>query len=230
MIDSIRVRLRLARCLASLLVLMALSSFSITSARATTLYSLNSSACCGSGPFGEVTLTQTTSSQVSVLVTLDNPYLYVDTGQAGAFTFNLANVPFANLAFSINAASMKAGFSGIIAGNGTFDQHMAGFGFFDYAINGDTQHTSGGSTPIGQTLSFTVTNTSGNLPISDFLEISTGSTPSFFSADVFGNGLTGFVGVRTSGASTSSVPEPSTWAAIGFGLLGLALLGSRKRR
>ncbi len=227
MSDSIRVHSKRFQCVASSLTLIALSWFGIASAHATPVYTLNSSACCGSGPFGDVTLIQSTLSQVSVLVTLDNPYLYVDTGQAGAFAFNIANVPFANLAFSVSAASITSGFSGTVAGNGNFDQHMAGFGFFDYAVNGDSKHTSGGSTPIGQTLSFTVTNTAGGLPISDFLVDSNGGTPSFFSADVIGKGLTGFVGV---GDRISNVPEPSTWVVVGIGLLGLALLGGRKSR
>src|SRR5258708_27425922 len=144
--NSTPVRSKRTQLLASLVSLLAISWFSAPSARASsTTYVLNVSGCCGSGPFGNITLTQTTLSEVTVQVALNNPYVFVDTGQAGAFAFNVANVPFANLAFALSAASINAGFSANVQGNGTFNQHMALFGSFEYAIKGDANHTQGGS-------------------------------------------------------------------------------------
>ncbi len=187
-------------------------------------------ACCGSGPFGTVDLAQTTSSLVTATVTLNNPYLFVDTGGAGAFTFNIANIVFSNLTFVVNPASVAAGFSSTVSGNGTFNQHEDGFGFFDYAIQGDANHTSGGSTPIGQLLTFTIpTKDASNLPLSDFQLNSTGGgTASFIAADIIrpasGNlsAVTGFVGSDPGGGPPQSVvPEPSTMGLLGTVLVGL---------
>src|SRR5258706_5711492 len=128
---------------------------------ASTIYSLDTTTgCCGPGPYGSVSLTQIGSNEVQVDVSLLNPFLFVSGGQAGAYAFNL-DLANANLSITVSPASVAAGFSSIVLGDGTLSEHMAGFGNFDYAIEGDANHTHGGSTPIGQLLTFTVVNTAG---------------------------------------------------------------------
>src|SRR5579859_5267863 len=79
--------------------------------QAATIYSLNvTSSCCGAGPYGTVTLTQNGSNEIDGSVSLFNPYLFVDGGQAGAFAFNV-DIANANLSITVSAASVAAGFS-----------------------------------------------------------------------------------------------------------------------
>jgi len=129
--------------------------------QAATIYSLNTTAgCCGAGPYGSVTLTQNGANEVDVAVSLLNPFLFISGGQAGAFGFNLT-LANANVTITVDPASVAAGFSSVVLGNGTLNQHMDGFGNFDYAIEGDANHTQGGSAPIGQLLNFSVVSSVG---------------------------------------------------------------------
>ena len=196
------------------------------------------STCCGTGPFGTVDFHQASSSSVSATVTLNSPYLFVDTGQAGAFAFNIANILFSNLMFVVSPTSVAAGFSGTVAGNGTGGEHMDGFGSFGYAIQGDAMHTSGASTPIGQLLTFIVsTKDASSLPLSDFNVNSTGGTASPVAADIFcppspscgTSGVTGFVGNSGGGTGQSVVPEPGSMLLAGTGLLAAFFLKRRLR-
>jgi hypothetical protein len=196
-------------------------------------FSLNvASSCCGAGPFGSVTLTQNGTNEVDVSVSLLNtaPYLFIDGGQAGAFAFNV-DIANANLSITVSAASVAAGFASTVLGNGTFGEHMDGFGSFDYAIAGNSSHTHGGSTPIGQSLTFKVVDTAGSISPADFQENSTGgSFASFFAADIInkattgaGAGTTGIVGTNDV-TTTGVVPEPATFLMWGVGLVAIGLV------
>jgi len=193
-----------------------------------------SNSCCGAGPYGTVTLTQNGTNEVDFLVTLNDPNQFVFSGQDGAFAFNL-NVAAANIVITLTPASIAAGFSSVAVGGTPQNEHMDGFGKFNYVIQGDANHTAGASQPIGQTLAFSVVDTAGPITLSSFAIDSTGgSFASFFSADIVnrpvgGTVSTGFVGTTDSIPPQSVVPEPATFAIAGIGLIGLGLLRRRNR-
>ena len=187
------------------------------------------SSCCGPAPYGTVSLTQNGTHEVDFSVSLFDPNMFVFTGQAGAFTFDL-NIAPSNLLITLSADSISAGFSSTVVGGTPQAEHMAGFGKFNYAIQGDENHTQGGSTPIGQLLTFSVVDNSAPISISDFEFNSTGGMGSYFAADILnkpalGTPSTGFVGTDDRAQVT---PEPATFLIAGAGLLGVGLF-RRKR-
>jgi hypothetical protein len=199
-------------------------------ARASSIYNLDiNNGCCGSGPFGTVQLTQNGPNDVDFLVTLYSGFDFVHTGQAGVFGFDLTvgGTPI----ITVSTSSITAGFGGTALGSpASHGEHMDGLGRFDFVITDDGNHTNGASQPIGQTLSFSVADSSG-ISISNFLHNSTGSdTASYFVADIWctacTSGQTGFVGsdgVANTG-SASTVPEPATLLVSGLGLLTFGML------
>jgi hypothetical protein len=214
--------------------LLAAFAFVSPSAQGSSItYSLDiTSTCCGPGPYGSVTLTTNGTNEVDFLVQLNDPNVFVFGGQDGVFGFNL-NVPAANVTITVSAASIAAGFSSVAVGGTPQNEHMDGFGKFNYVIQGDANHTQGASTPIGQTLSFSVVDTAGPINLDSFAINSIGGIASFFSADIANRPLggtvsTGIVGTDGSTPPQSIVPEPATFAIAGVGLLGLGLLRRRK--
>ena len=185
-----------------------------------------SNGCCGAGPWGMVSLTANGPGEVDVTVSLLNSNQFVWGGQAGAFAFNL-DLPASDISISVSAASVAAGFSGLVVGNGTQTQHMANFGNFDYAITGDANHTNGDSQPIGPVLTFAVVDSQG-IATSDFNVYSSNGTAAFFSGDIFAPGVdaTGIVGTAdpSSVVPSTATPEPGTLMLSGAALVALGLL------
>jgi PEP-CTERM motif len=207
-------------------------------ARASSIFNLDiNNGCCGNGPYGTVQLFQNGPNEVDLQVNLNPGFDFVHTGQDGVFGFDLAVI--GTPIITVSADSIHAGFSGTAIGSpASHGEHMDGLGRFDFVITDDGNHTNGASQPIGQTLSFSVTDTSGIL-ISNFLHDSTGGgKASYFVADVWCTACTsqqtGFVGtddvVHTeSGNSTNAVPEPATLFGSGLGLLAFGMLRFKRK-
>jgi hypothetical protein len=193
-------------------------------AAASSIYNLNvNNGCCGSGPYGTVQLTQNGSKEVDFLVSLNSGFDFVLAG----FGFDLTIGGFGTPIVTVSQPSINAGFSSNAAGFPNFQAiPMGGFGNFNYIIG-----TQGTLQPIGQPLSFSVTDSSG-ISISNFLINSTGGDKaSYFVADILCTGCTshqsGFVGsdgVASTGSNVAAAPEPEPLLISALGLLMFAML------
>ena len=191
-------------------------AFSMQAGAATDSWILNFAADSNQnpGPFGEVTVTETSANTVDVTVTLFSDFKFVATGGPHhAFAFNLADDGTAGV-----VAPLTAGF--IAPGGGT----NTPFGDFSNVIDWTGGFGGGNGTP--GPLEFTITDT-GGISLSSFIGGLNPGLPGnwLFSADLIANGFTGNVAV----GATPAIPEPETYAMM---LAGLGLLGfvARRRR
>jgi hypothetical protein len=199
---------------------------------------------CGPQPggFGKITATDHENGTIDILVALNNNNKFVGTGFPLSFGFNLdpnTTITYSNLTAGFVVAD---GFNiGMATGNlsqnaGSYGQD--GFGTFEYGVDWTG---SGGSGTLTSTLSFTISGT--GLDITDFAQLSSnppGGDKAYFVADIIsgtnfgsdGKGNTGLVDLSTVlevNPLTPPVPEPSTWAMMLIGFLGVGLFGMRRR-
>jgi hypothetical protein len=208
-----------ATTVVALLFLLTLSASHASAAMLT--FQLTSDHCGGTNgcipvdgaSAGTVTITDGIAGVVNVSVALNTGYQLINSGFDASFGFNLSGDPSITYSNIVTAANFT-----IPGGNPQSKQslHMDGTGFFEYGLDGIG---SGGSDPLGSSLTFTLTAAG----------LSTGSFEKntdlqYFAVDVIGpNGNTG-------GVDASTVPDGGmTLMLLGGALVGLESLRRRFR-
>jgi hypothetical protein len=160
----------------------------------------------GAGPFGTVTVTDIVGG-VTVDVTLSSGEKFVNTGGPHtpfAYNLNLQPTSFTGLTsgFFFQAPASDTPWGSFTNGIGITGGNGAA-----NAVAGPLDFTLGGIT----TANF-VNNTLGHIFAADILIVSTGAT-----------------GAVTGPGGVSSVPEPSTWAMMILGFLGVGFMAYRRK-
>ena len=181
----------------------------VSTAQAASIFTLTHDACtgsCGVGPFGTITLVQTTATLVTVTETLYSSGRFAGTGAGEALEFNVAG--------PITIGGITAGFA-----IGPAPNKASTFGTFLASIT-CTECQGGQSSNLPGPLSFTVTSATG-ITIAAFTPNKGGY---YFASDIVGtNGNSG--NVAANGATTPT-PEPGNLFTL---LSGVALIGLSTR-
>ncbi|HTH52646.1 MAG TPA: PEP-CTERM sorting domain-containing protein [Edaphobacter sp.] len=193
---------------------VAVTCFTASAAKADSLFTGSQAGkCCF-----DVNLHQVDSNNMQVTVTLtDGAQYFVSTGAGNhpGFAFNLAGDPTVSVTSISGPWTLSDFNASSISTNGP------SMGTFDYFIDnpgaGASQHNDG-------PLVFNLYDAAG-IGYSDFVANASGF---YFAADIMdASGNTGTSGINTPG-STPAVPEPSSLALLGSGVLGAA--GFLRRR
>jgi hypothetical protein len=182
----------------------------------------NGGCLSGQGSAGTITVTDV-SGGVTVDVTLNSNFGFINGGFDAVFGFNLLNTP------SITYSGVNSGWvvvggnpqSASTANNGN-GLHMDGTGYFQYGLDCPVAACGhGASNPYYLPLDFTITGT--GLTTASF---TTNAIGEYFAVDIIGpNGNTGGVD-----ASVQGVPDGGiTVMLLGGALVGLATLRRRFR-
>jgi hypothetical protein len=170
-----------------------------------------------------VNVSQNGTGDVRIVVTLNSLDKFVNGGQDDTFDFNISGQP------SITIANLTAGFSlNAGAGNvvGAPGSHMAdGSGTFDFSIHCSACQ-NGASSPVAGPLAFDVIAT--GLTPDSFNSTGAHSSVDTMTADVFGNGNTGYVGSGAPIRHDPVVPEPTSILLFGTALFASVHLLKRK--
>src|SRR5262249_28060531 len=185
---------------------------------------------CSPTSNGTVSVQEGTVGGVAALeftVTLASGDGFINTGQQAAFTFNLTGmsnpITYQTVTGSGGTYTLNSGTAGTV--------RMDGYGNFQYGVSFSG---TGGSTNGGTTLVFDIIGS--GLTIGMVSGLSTnppGSVSAQFSADIIqgctGQTCTGGTGVIGTG-SVSPTPLPTALLLFGTGLVGMGVLGRRRRK
>lgn len=203
------------RALSRLAVALTFVCLSGAVAKADTIFTGSQTGlCCFNVDLHQV---DSNNMQVTVSLTMGAQY-FVDTGSGNhpGFAFNLAGDP----TVSVTSISGPWTLSDVnLSSTGTNGPSL---GTFDYFIDnpgpGASKHNDG-------PLVFNIFDGSG-ITYSDFIANSSGY---YFAADIMNAaGQTGMSGINTPGSSTPAVPEPSSIALLGTGMVTAAGFVRRK--
>ena len=175
-------------------------------------------------------------------INLANGNQFINSGFEASFGFNLQDNPTITYTSYPSATYTIPGVTNVnqqAAGS----LHMDGTGFFEYGLDGIG---SGGSDPLGSTLTFII-----SAPGLDLTDLAQNANLQFAAADII-SGTAGPVNSRNTGGidvssglsvnpqctqpggCVSQVPEPGSLALLGSGLTSLGIVGSilwwRRRR
>ena len=182
---------------------------------------------CGTGPYGTVTVSSVSSTEVAVTLTLAKGEIFANTGAGDSLLFDLSGNPDITIS---NITPTSPAFTAVQSASG--GKIKAGSsGTWEYAVD-CTGCGSGTSAPTSAgPLSFDITDVSGISPASFVVN----DKSYYFAADIMGTtGNTGVVAApaltsttTSPGTPTATVPEPATFAVLGAGLFALGLLRRR---
>jgi len=162
------------------------------------------------GNAGTVTLDDSVSGTVNILVTLNSGYDFVKTGAGDALAFNLSGDP------AIGIANITSGFA-----VGPTNHNEPPFGTFNYSVSCTTGCGNGGSNPNPGPLSFDVLLT--GITLDNFVGNAKGY---YFASDLIGPGAEGRRATGNMAAlgpqqttQIDPVPEPASLTLLGTGLM-----------
>ena len=208
---------------AGLLITGASVGFSSIASASTLTYNLTTNDCssgCGSGPFGTVTVSSISSTEVSVNLTLAANEVFAVTGAGDALLFDLTGNP------TISISNLTTGFSADrIASGGSI--HAGGTGHWQYDIvcSGCGNGTS--SPNLSGPINFDVTVAGGITPAS-FIQ---NDNSLFFATDIgVSNGRGGYSTGDVAAPSVSATPLPAALPLFIGGLGMIGLLSRRRKR
>lgn len=214
----------------------------VAPALATQIYTLNASAAGtfpGISTFGTVTLDDI-GTTVNVTVSLANGGVFANTGNSTSGRTAFALMLGSGFSIALSGSSAESGIYQAVQPGGSLAQNP--FGTFNAGITFKDTAANGASGGYNSPITFAVTKTGGGaIGYSDFTTLSSGTGSqqgTLFSADVgFKLGTstaysTGNVATAVSRSTPDGdprpVPEPTTLALLGLGLLGCAIARHRK--
>src|SRR5262249_49113321 len=182
------------------------------------------SAGCGPSPYAQAIVTDLGGGTLEFNVSLINATSMINSGFPVTFAFNLSGGP------TITYSNLTSGFGipNVLAGNtqvagpgfpttsGNDPYHVDGTGYFMYGVLWGTQ---GGGAGFTGTLTFDVT--AAGLTLASLVQ---NTTNQFMTLDVLANGATGPVD------ASFIAPLPPAALLFGSALVGMGILGGRRRR